>query len=208
MVYFYENRVMVEFTNKTRASYSRKRYGPLLNKVVQLSVLLDRKIWNYFEEKEDKIFIYYWNQKDNKIEKGIIDKKDEKVLENNYWTLNCNGYFFSRSNGETKFLHQEVLKLERGEKELVVDHINRKKTDNTSSNLRLVSCSVNSLNRDSKNTYYDSDRNLWRGRVNFQGKEYTKFFSTEEEASFWAKQFKNSILQQESSTTIPNGSRQ
>jgi hypothetical protein len=43
-VYSYADRIMVEFSDKSRASYSRKRYGTLIDKIVELSVKENRKI--------------------------------------------------------------------------------------------------------------------------------------------------------------------
>ena len=44
MIYKYTDRYIVEFKNKTRASYSKKRYGDLLELVCSLSEKEDKKI--------------------------------------------------------------------------------------------------------------------------------------------------------------------
>jgi hypothetical protein len=44
MIYKYDTRYIVEFKDKTRASYSAKRYGPLLELVTQQAEKEDRKI--------------------------------------------------------------------------------------------------------------------------------------------------------------------
>lgn len=59
MIYKYKNRYIVEFKNKSRASYSSKRYGVLLESICQLAEQLDCKIWNYFEEDNECVHIYY-----------------------------------------------------------------------------------------------------------------------------------------------------
>ena len=204
MVYRYENRIMVEFSNKKRASYSRKRYGELLEKIVELSVFLDKKIWNYYEEKENYIIIFYWSQKNNSIRTTKINSEYKYLLDNNYWTENHNGYFISRTNGEIKYLHREVIKkyYSYDVNEKVIDHIDRDRANNMLENLRILSQSANHLNTDYRNTYYDSDRKLWRGRVRYKGIEYTEYFSSETLAYQWSKNFKDKIIQQESSTTI------
>jgi len=45
-VYYYKERVMVEFSQKKRASFSRAGYGELLEQVIKQSVEADRKIGN------------------------------------------------------------------------------------------------------------------------------------------------------------------
>jgi hypothetical protein len=49
MIYKYPNRYIVQFSDGSRASYSIKRYGELIEKISRLSEKLDKKIWNYFE---------------------------------------------------------------------------------------------------------------------------------------------------------------
>lgn len=44
MIYKYETRYIIEFSDKTRASYSIKRYGPLIEPLVKLAEKEDRKI--------------------------------------------------------------------------------------------------------------------------------------------------------------------
>lgn len=44
MIYKYDSRYIVEFSNKTRASYSAKRYGPLLENITKQAEKEDRKI--------------------------------------------------------------------------------------------------------------------------------------------------------------------
>lgn len=43
-VYKYDTRYIVEFNDKTRASYSKLRYGPLLEKVTQQALEEDHKV--------------------------------------------------------------------------------------------------------------------------------------------------------------------
>lgn len=209
MRYDYADRVMVVFSDGSRASYARKRYGDLLDKIVKLSEWLDRKIWNYYEIDGDNLYLYYWDQVNKKVYIGLLDRENVKFIESNYWTLSQSGYFHSRTNGKIEYLHQKVLGLEReAPREEVVDHINHNRIDNRKENLRLVSPRVNSLNVNTRNTYYDKERKKWRGRVSCRGKEYREYFDTEEEAFLWSRRQKEILIQQECSTTIPSGSRQ
>jgi len=69
----------------------------------------------------------------------------------------------------------------------VVDHINRNKLDNRRSNLRVVSQSLNALNRDFKpgksglrGVQYDQKRNKWKAVFRYT---VIGWFSTKEKAS-------------------------
>jgi hypothetical protein len=44
MIYKYPNRYIVQFSDGSRASYSIKRYGELIEKISRLSEKLDKKI--------------------------------------------------------------------------------------------------------------------------------------------------------------------
>lgn len=57
--YEYKDRIILEFDNKKRVSYNRKKYGPLLEKIVNLSMELQTKIYNYYEIKDKEVLIYY-----------------------------------------------------------------------------------------------------------------------------------------------------
>lgn len=74
MIYEYETYFVVQFSNKTRARYSKNKYGSLINKIVNLSESLDKKIYNYYEVIDSVVKIYYWNQKENKEIYFLIDK--------------------------------------------------------------------------------------------------------------------------------------
>lgn len=94
MVYRYSTRNIVKFSDGSRASYSKKRYGPLLENVCELAEFLDRKVWNYFEEEGEEITIFCWEQKSKEVIQTKIDKNKKELLFTNYWTTNANGYFF------------------------------------------------------------------------------------------------------------------
>ena len=59
MIYKYNTRNIVCFQNKSRASYSKIRYGVLLDKISELAEKEDKKVWNYYEIDEDICKIYY-----------------------------------------------------------------------------------------------------------------------------------------------------
>lgn len=194
MVYRYSTRNIVKFSDGSRASYSKKRYGPLLENVCELAEFLDRKVWNYFEEEGEEITIFCWEQKSKEVIQTKIDKNKKELLFTNYWTTNANGYFFSRTNNGKVYLHSAIIGYYGKDK--VVDHIDRNPKNNLLSNLRVVSFSQNSLNKDTRNTYWDKKCNKWRGRVVFEGKEYNGYFLTEKEAYNYTQKLKQKFLQQ------------
>ena len=49
-VYYYKERVMVEFPDRKRASFSRTGYGPLLEHVVKQSIEEGKKIGNPYQK--------------------------------------------------------------------------------------------------------------------------------------------------------------
>lgn len=64
-----------------------------------------------------------------------------------------------------------------------VDHIDRNTSNNKLNNLRLVSRSLNHINKDSKGVTYCNSRNKWVAQLTFQGKNIlNKRFDSYEEA--------------------------
>ena len=71
-------------------------------------------------------------------------KKTRKLLRLHYWHYNDGGYGQTNQGKTTKKWHQYFLQYEKG---LVCDHINRKRFDNRSDNLRIVTVKQNNENR-------------------------------------------------------------
>ena len=63
-----------------------------------------------------------------------------------------------------------------------IDHIDRDKTNNHISNLRIATQSQNCENRIAKGYYYDKTKNRWRAEIWKDGKTYRITCRTEEEA--------------------------
>lgn len=77
----------------------------------------------------------------------------------------------------------------------VIDHINQDKTDNRIQNLRVVTIGQNNLNNKGKNVVSSRNSKLpYRGQFFFNGKYYSKAFSTEIEAKNWVIEMKNSLV--------------
>lgn len=198
-IWEYDSRFVVEFDDKSRASYSKQRYGPLAEPLANLSLKENKKIWNLYTIENDTCKIFYYDQKNDKIIEFLIDKEFQPIVYEKYWQLNGNGYAVSRTNGYREYLHHRVI----GNNELV-DHINRIKTDNRLINLRNVSNSINALNRTvSTNNNsgitgvsWDNKEQKWRARIQFEYKEKTKYFDSFEQAVECRKQWEQEIYKQ------------
>lgn len=181
MIYEYDDYFIVQFSNKTRARYSKRKYDPLINKIVKLSIELDKKIYNYYEIIDSYVKIYYWNQQEEKIVYGLIDLNDLDKVSKQYWSQNCNGYFFSRHGNTRTFLHRFITNLT--DNKLIVDHINHNILDNRKENLRAVSPALNNINRGKEfNGVHLLKNGMYEARMSFKGKEYRKKNITKEEA--------------------------
>ena len=99
MIYKYESRYIVEYRNKSRASFSKGRYGPLIDLIAEQSEELDCKIFNPYKIVNDILYVYYWKKKVHITKVIKLDKDNFGLLRTNYWQLNGNGYVWSRTNG-------------------------------------------------------------------------------------------------------------
>lgn len=186
MIYKYDTRYIVTYSNGNRASFSKKRYGPLLEKISLLSEKIDHKIWNYFEISDNIINIFYWDQKTESIKIIIIDNTPEnyELLYNYYWQLNHNGYPQTRTNGKKIYLYHLIMNSDK-----LIDHKDHNPLNNMKNNLRICdSYSDNNINLSlsSKNTSGYTGvsfiKGKWRARIQFKGTEHTEFFSSKEKA--------------------------
>ena len=200
MIYKYKDRYIVEFSNKTRASYSKKRYGELLEKITSQSEKEDIKIWNYYIEYNDYIEILYWEQKTQNIKSILIDKDIKWIIYKYYIQLNANGYPQTRTGGNKQFLHHLVMNSTG-----LIDHINHNPLDNRKKNLRICNtCSDNCINQSVgvKNSsghigvWFDKTlkERPWRARFQYKYKEYNKYFKSYEEACQWIDNQKEYII--------------
>lgn len=80
-----------------------------------------------------------------KNKRAFIDDEDFNLVKNIKWYADYHGYACNGSGGNVIRMHNLIMgKPPRG---YVVDHINRKSSDNRKNNLRIVSFSHNILNQ-------------------------------------------------------------
>jgi len=83
-----------------------------------------------------------------------------------------NGYFKAYKKGKMTYLHRLIMNAKKGE---LVDHINRIKTDNRISNLRIVTKTQNNYNRGVKSkygrgVYFDKNGDRFRACISVNNK--------------------------------------
>lgn len=199
-IYEYENLVKVFFDDKTNMSFSRKKYGTLLDMIIEQVTKEKIKIRNPYKINEDgSVTMLYFNQKTNEVMEFLLDYDDWLVYREQYWTIYCSGYVVSRTNGKKVNLHREIVGLgDFKDYSQVVDHINHNPLDNRRSNLRIVTQKLNNYN--SSLTYKRNSStgvkgitscegwkkagdNKFRVRLKMlDGSTFTKFVKTYEEA--------------------------
>ena len=149
--YEYDDRIILQFDDKKRVNYNRKKYGELLEQVFEQASNQQEKIWNPYCIKGEYTELYYWYQKEQQIKTFIIDTEDLEKVKKQYWQLmgEKSPHVCSRSNGTKIWLHHFVLDTQVDpDGKIVVDHINRNALDNRKQNLRLVSYLENNWNKE------------------------------------------------------------
>lgn len=118
----------------------------------------------------------------------------EEYIRQFNWNLRKTGYLYCDHNKVKMMQHRFIWITEYGNipDNYVVDHINRIKTDNRLSNLRLLTNAQNSLNRNKTNGVTSKYRGVVKYRKGFrmviqlktENIEVYKYFSDEKEAAF------------------------
>lgn len=182
--------------NGERYSYSKKRYGKLINLVLHQTQVYKRKIYNPFIIKGETTILYYWCQKEQKIYEILIDTEDYDKVKKYYWTIrkgDYTNYVYTRPNNKTIHLHRFIMNTPD---HLEVDHINRNGLDNRKKNLRNVPPFINQRNKTKQSnntsgvTGVDFTKDgKWRVRwVVKKGEVKSALFDTFEEAVKYRKQ--------------------
>lgn len=137
--------------------------------------------FNDYVIKDDYIILRcYGNKKEYEL---YIDKQDlDKVKKFGRISITSAGY---PTNSKHNLLHRYLTNCP---KSLHVDHINRNPLDNRRCNLRVVSRSINQLNRGKQSnnksniTGVHRNSNGWRATFQYKGKAYRKYFTNFEDA--------------------------
>jgi len=207
-IYEYDSRFVIEFSNKNRVSYSKKRYGKLIDSLVEQSIKEEKKIFNPIKinKNNNTIEIYYYLKSKDKIKTIIVDFEDYYKYElwNYYWqcTENNSGTdypFCTLDYGKlTLKLHHIISKIseEQIKKRLVVDHINNNKLNNKKDNLRIVTNrqnSTNQINQINKGVGRTRDKRGYRARWSYMGEDFEKNFYGENSHEM-AKQYRLEMM--------------
>jgi hypothetical protein len=126
------------------------------------------------------------NRQGKEIAKAVVDTEDVYKVAQVSWSLRPDGYAFNYTFGR---MHHLIVGKPKAP--LQIDHINRNPLDNRKVNLRIVSRSINQINRNRqvnnksgiKNLCFDKARNRWLVQIQRKGeKKIFKRFKTKEEA--------------------------
>lgn len=119
------------------------------------------------------------NKKREIIDYALISPEDFEELNKHRWGRDAQGYAVSAFYIDRKTInvkmHRLIMDAPKG---LEVDHINRKRLDNTRQNLRICTRRENSINvmarsnniSGHKGIGWDKSRNKWRAQIKIDGK--------------------------------------
>lgn len=145
---------------------------------------------NEIIEDGEQCYIVMYNRKGIATSSATIDRDDAPFICDFKWSATTAGYAVAWINEKLTYLHH-VITNHKPNHIMVVDHINRNTLDNRSSNLRIVSKSVNASNSNKsvgatsryRGVYYDKSKRRWAARLAWDGEIVLfKRFKTEEEA--------------------------
>lgn len=182
--------------NRSGNGYCRKHYDQM-RKYGHILDLRCRMNKNRVIVDGDIARIVLTNGKDETQGIAVVDVADLKRVKEHRWTLNGNGYVRTFIGTTPMYLHRFICDYDGN---LTVDHINRDKLDNRRSNLRVVSQTVNNLNKGVKG-FCDTKRNLQKPYVvrvkTKSGFSYHEYFATEDEAKKAHEKMKETAIRQE-----------
>lgn len=118
---------------------------------------------------------------------------------------NVSGYVACKMFGKRYLVHRLIWMLHNGEipKDMQIDHINGVKSDNRLENLRCVTPSVNSANKQSRCVYWFAPSKLWQVKVQCNYKVHLGgYYKTFAEAALAAKELKLKLFPELSASQI------
>ena len=189
--------------------YCTRHYAQIKHHGVITTTIFDK---NEIVEHEDYAEIIVRNKQGDIKGKAIIDLDDVERCKRFKWGMYSNGYFYGNINKILRIrLHRFILGLEAWDKTNEVDHIDRNKSNNRKSNLRIVNHSDNNKNKDkyyskvvnmnNDNVYFDKKSNSYYGRYGFRGTTYTtKCYKNREDVLKEINEIKNKLIRESNIT--------
>lgn len=109
----------------------------------------------------------------------IIDKEDYDLVKDYCWNIDKHGYAKTIINSKKYYLHRMIMECSTNDN-IIVDHIDRDRTNNRKNNLRIVSASNNVINQtkrsDNKSgiigVCWNKSREYWEAYIKY-GKKKT-----------------------------------
>lgn len=135
------------------------------------------------------------NNKGEIVDYAIVSEEDFEHLDKFKWCKNNDGYVVGKINRKSYRIHRYImiiiLGIELTHKQLV-DHINNNKLDNTRDNLRVVTNSENSRNRQKQKNAsskyigvcFAKDKNKWQTNIQINGKSLYAVYDNEIDAAW------------------------
>lgn len=120
---------------------------------------------------------------------ALVDSK-YSYLDKYKWSIGGRGYAMGYVNGEMVKLHHVISG--KPPKNMVTDHINRDKFDNTSSNLRFVSQEINAINKSMnrlntsgiKGVCWDKQNKKWFAQIKLRNRNsFLGYFESKSDAA-------------------------
>jgi len=147
-------------------------------------ILLDEKgvERNVKMNKDDPDEVYLWKVKHSR---GLLKNPYWKRCVNNeshgYYSIAV-GHKYYKKHRVCYYAHNPEWNIYDSSRDNSIDHIDRNRTNNHITNLRVATHSQNKENNVAKGYYHDKSKNRWYARVQKHGKIYNKYCKTEEEA--------------------------
>lgn len=120
-------------------------------------------------------------------------------------TLNKgNGYYMTSFAGKSYYIHRLIMELQLGRRlatDEQVDHIDRCRTNNALSNLRVVDASDNQQNKVAQSNSVTGVKGLswskkgsaWCGYIEYRGKRYNKQSKDKQAVLLWLEQTRETL---------------
>lgn len=154
-IFQYQERVIIQFSDKTRLSLASGKYAKLLPVLTEQIRKTGIKLGNPFKIFNKKVYVFIYKKKTKTYHYTIMDIPTWKKINTFTLTFNSNGYikYYDTNHKEERLLHRLASNYYNLDKTitqqygLVVDHINGNICDNTFSNLRLTTLFFNCRNK-------------------------------------------------------------